>query len=644
MITFFRRFFNSKIGLAITIAFVGLIGFAFASMDVSGNATFGGVAGGDRVAIVGDAKIGTAELARSTTNALDQVRQENPTLSMQAFVQNEGLEQVLSRMIDRYAISEYATEYGLRAGENLVNSEILQIGAFRGADGNFDQATYQAALRQQGLTDATIRQDIGSSLLAQQIVSPAMVGVVMPEKVARRYASLLRESRKGSIGLIPSQAFAPSEDPTDAQLQTFYQSARSQFIRPERRTLRYVGFDAGIVEDRIAPTDAEIAARFERDAAQYAASETRRVTQLIVPTQQAADAMRERAQSGASLESLAGEAGFSTTSLGPVTKDELSESANEGVANSVFSAARGSIANPARSALGWHVIRVDNIATKAARTLAQVTPDIRQQLTDENRLRALADISAEIEDQIDSGASLNEVADTFDLDIQTTPELTADGRIYGQPNTGTPEALQPTLETAFQMEEGEPQLAEVVRGEQFIIFEVGEITPSATAPLNEIREQITVAWRLAEGNKKSREAADRIMERVAKGDTLASAIRQEETKLPPVESVNLNRQQLAVQGRQVPAPLALMFSMAEGTTKKLEGPNNVGWFIVDLDEVEVQPIENDDPLVAATKRNLREAMAGELADQLVATMRSELGVERNETAIDAVRKQLTGES
>lgn len=147
MITFFRQFFGSKLGLGLTLGFLGLIAFAFASSDVANTAVFGGVSGGDRVAVVGDEKIGNADFSRAVSSAVDQVRNENPTITMPAFVEQGGLDTVLQQMIDRTAVSVYAKKYGLRAGDNLINSEILQIGAFRGPDGSFSRDAFLAADR-----------------------------------------------------------------------------------------------------------------------------------------------------------------------------------------------------------------------------------------------------------------------------------------------------------------------------------------------------------------------------------------------------------------------------------------------------------------------------------------------------------------
>lgn len=160
MLQFFRNFFKTRLGIAITLAFVGLVGLAFAVSDVASHRTFGGVAGGDQAAVVGDEKISTDELSRAATSAVEDIRQRDPTISMPAFLERDGLKQVLDQLIERAALSTYASKYGLRAGSNLVNSEIIAMDAFRGPSGNFDQKVYEQLIRQRGLTDAMVRTDL----------------------------------------------------------------------------------------------------------------------------------------------------------------------------------------------------------------------------------------------------------------------------------------------------------------------------------------------------------------------------------------------------------------------------------------------------------------------------------------------------
>ncbi|MEL7188529.1 MAG: SurA N-terminal domain-containing protein [Pseudomonadota bacterium] len=644
MISFFRNFFQSKIGLPIFIAFLVLVALAFAASDITGS-TFGGISGGDRAALVGDDSISASEVASTATSALNQVRQQDPTLTMPVFVDQGGFDEVLKQLIDRYAVGGFAEKYGLRAGENLVNSEILQIPAFLNLTGEFDQETYQAALSRQGLTDAVLRRDLADGLLAQQLLVPALASPILPKKAAKQYAALVRERRRGTIGLIPSELFMPEGDPTDEQLTAYYSDNRTRFIRPERRVLRYAAFGMDAIGDSAAPSDEDIAARYRQNAADYEASERRSISSFVVPTEEGAKAIVARINGGVSLEAAAREAGFNVSTGELRDQEAMASSTSFAAAEKIFEASRGAMAEPAQGTLGWFVARVDNVEVIPARTLEQARSEIAEQLTTEKSAAALADLSANIEEEVDSGTSLTEVAEAYNLELQTTPPILADGRIFGQPGPGLSQALGPLLNSAFQMEESEPVLDQLVPGSQFIVYEVTQITESAAPPIDEIRDQVAEAWKFAEGSKAAREAADRILEKV-RGDTpLAQAMSNENGRLPPADRIDLARSELLSQrGQNVPPPLILLFSMAEGSTKLYEGGRDAGWFVVDLDEIVTTLPEDDDPLLAQTQQQFAQALGAEYTSQLQAAIRAEIGVERNESAIEAVKRQLSGEN
>lgn len=644
MLQFFRNIFKSRIGLAITIGFIALIGVAFAVSDVAGTGgSFGGsLAGGDNVAVVGDEKISGNDLSQAATSALDQVRQQNPTASMAAFLAQGGLAEVLDQLLDRRAISIWAQDVGLRAGDNLVNSEIRRIPAFAGPDGQFSEATYQQTIASRSLTDAVVRRDLADGLLAQQALVPAAFGARMPQKIALRYAALTKERRQGGIAVIPSSAFAPQGDPSAAQLTAYYNSNKSDFIRPERRVLRYAVFgDAAL--GNIEPTDAEIAARYARDRATlYAASERRALSQLIVPTQQAAQAIAQRGPGA--LETAAREAGLSVNKVAAVDRQAYTGQSSAAVAQAVFAAPRGTIAAPARGGLGWFVVRVDSVTSTPARSIDQVRGEIVTALRAEKRTRALSELAGDVEQQIDEGNSLSDIAQSLKVQLASTQPVVADGRVYGSATERVPAVLAPALASAFEMEEGEPQIAALPGGQSYLIYETARITPSAAAPLAEIRADVVAGWKRAAGAAAARQAADRIMARVAKGQPLAQAIAAETATLPAPDAINMTREELAAQGQRVPPALALLFSMARGSVKKLEAPNNAGWFVVTVNAIEPGRIAPNDPLMAQASQSLGQLMGREYGDALRAAIRKDVGVERNAEAVAAVRKRLVGEN
>src|SRR5690606_26220206 len=96
------------------------------------------------------------------------------------------------------------------------------------------------------------------------------------------------------------------------------------------------------------------------------------------------------------------------------------------------------------------------------------------------------------------------------------------------------------------------------------------------------------------------------------------------------------------QAGQIPAVMALFFSMAEGTTKQLAAPQDNGWFVVQLSKVDAPTVDANDPLVVATMRQLAAVTAEEYIAQFATAIRKDVGVETNDKAVQAVIAQLTG--
>lgn len=643
MLGFVRNLMKSKWGVVVTLGFVALIALAFAGGDIANTGSFGGVAGGDRVAVVGGERVDTGELNSAARNAFDRAREQNPTLTMQAFMNAETLGRVLDDLVGRVGIAEFAQRYGLRAGKRLVDSEIVQIPQFRDASGNFDNKAFVAVLGQRGLSEAQVREDFAQGLLARQLLTPVELGAAMPASVAKRYVALLRESRTGTIAILPSAAYAPAGPPSAAQLQAFYRSNSAAYIRPERRVLRYASFDDSVVANLPAPTDAQIKAYYDANAVRYAASERRSFTQLVVPTQQAAEAIRREVSGGKSLDQAAREKGLATAKIATLDRVQLTNQASAAVAQAGFGAAQGALTAPTRGGLGWYLLRVDAIDRTPARSLAAARGEIVTTLAAQQKRDALNAVTVAIEDEIDGGASLADIAKKHGLTLTDTPPVTADGKVYGTAGTLDP-SLATVLSTAFAMEEQEPQLAQVIPGQAFAIYEAAEIIPSATAPLPEIRASVEADWRKAQGDAAAKIAADRVLKRLQGGATLAAALAAENRTLPPPDRIDLKREQLtqmASQGR-VPAPLALLFSMAQGTEKRLEAPLNNGWFVVQLDKIALGQVQDNDPLLARSRLELGPTVGREYTEQFAKAILDELKVERNQAAFNAVLAQLSG--
>lgn len=624
MLQFFRSLLKSKIGAIVGLVVLAIIALSFVAGDITGSNGMGG-SGGSTVAEVGDEEVTSADLNREANEALQRVRQQQPTMSMSGFIAQGGLGILLGDLIDLKALFAFGQEHGIVAGDRLIDSELQRAG-----------------IQQQGIP----RDSVAGRLIARQVLAPSELGMMMPREMAWRYGQLLSERRTGSVAVLPSLAFAPAKAPTNAELTAFYRAHTSDFIRPERRVIRYATFGADAVKNVPEPTAAEIAQRYQANQAQYAAIERRAVTQLVVPTEAAAKAIVAEVSGGKALEAAAAQKGLTAAKLAPMSKQDLAAQSSPAVADAVFGAAQGKLVT-ARSPLGWYVARVEAIDQRPARSLDQVRGEIAAALATEKRRNALSDFLAKVEEQFEGGANLPEVAKSLGLQVQSTPAITANGAVYQKPSETVSPALRPVLQTAFAMQENEPQVAEAEAGVTFVVYDVTEIAPSAPAPLNEIVGDVKVAYALDKGAEAAKAQAQKIQAALRKGEKLEAALAKLGKQLPPVERVGMTRpqlQQIQRSGRPVPPPIGLMFSMAKGTVKVQEAPQKRGWFVVVLDTIEPGKIDRNDPQVAAAQRELGRVAGGEYSEALRKAVTKSVGVERNPTAFKALSDELSGTS
>ena len=624
MLQLFRSILKSKVGALVGIAVLAAIALSFAAGDIKSLAGMGGGSADGTLAKVGGESVTTADLRREAGDTLQRMRQSVPNATMKMLVDRGGIPIILNDLIDLASLHVFGEEHGVRAGDRLIDSEIQRAGAAPGS---------------------IPRSSVAERLVARQLLAPAELGATLPREMAQRYAGLLAERRTGSILILPSLSFAPQNPPSNAELAAFYKAHTSNFIRPERRVLRFASFGEDAVKNVPAPTDAEIAQRYAANKAQYAALEQRTISQVVVPTEAAAKALAAEVQGGKSLEAAAAEKGLAASKLGPLGQNDLAAQTSPAAAQAAFTTPAGKLAAPAKGAIGWYVIRVEAIDQRPGRSLDQAKAEISAALAVEKRRAAVTDFLAKIEEQFENGANLPEVAKSLGLQIQTTPPITADGLVYAQPNTPVPPVLKPVLKTAFTMDEGQPQVAEAEPGKTFVIYDVSDIAVSAPAPFNQIVGDVKVVYALEKGSQAAKAEAIQIQAALRKGEKLDAIYARIGKKLPAIQKVGMTRPDLSRMqqaGRQVPPPIRLLFAMATGTAKVQEAPQQRGWFVVVLDGIEPGKVDANDPAIAAAQRELGKIAGTEYSDALRKAIRNSVSVKRNEAAIKAVGEEFSG--
>jgi peptidyl-prolyl cis-trans isomerase D len=641
MLSLFRRGITAKIML-------GILGLVLFAVVITGFGTGGGGLGdvgglgATNVASVGGTKITSQELTDETNRQFERLRQERPELDMGSFLSRGSLDEVLDQLISIAASVGFAKEQGLAASRKQVDREIASIPAFQGLTGQFDQATFQRVLQQERLTEAQLRREIETRLIQRQLLLPAAGSAFVPQGLAHQYGSLLLESRSGIVGAVPTQAMGPGREPTEQEIANQYRQNITRYTIPERRVVRYAAFGAEQVAAAAKASDAEIQAAYSRNPA-YAAKESRVLSQVILPSEAAARALVAKIGGGMSFAQAAAQAGFAASdiALGEQTKEAYTRTASAPVANAVFAAAKGAVAGPVRSEYGWHVVRVDDVKTTAARPLAAVRSEIVAQVEAQKAQGAVQELAAKIEDQIADGRTFAEIVAAQKLQVVETAPITATGVSPENPAYRAPPEVAPLLEGAFAMEENEDPAVETIKAnERFALVMVPRIVAAAPPPLAQIRDRVKTDLVIRNASERARAVATSIMSKINAGTPPAQAFAQAQVRLPAPQPINATRRDIAREGAQVPPPLTLLFNLPKGKARMVAAPDGRGWFIVYLAQITPGDARTQPGLSDAVRTQFAQILGDEYAAQFTAATRARAKIKRNPEAVQKTRQQL----
>ena len=646
MLTSFRSLQKSKVGTIIIATFFVMILVGFASTDIrnfgSGNIGFG--MGSSTLAKIGSAQVTEQEMSDAMQRRLQQVRQQQPTADYATIIGD--FDAVLNEILDEKTLLAFADKFHFPLSKRLVDAEIAQIPQTKGLNGQFSEQAYQSFLAQQRLTDAQIREVLAGGLLERYLLTPVAANARISVGMATPYASMLLEAREGQAAAIPLDSFRSAFKPTDADLQKYYSANRNRYMVPEQRVLRIARIGQDRVKD-INASDQDVTNYYNAHKADYAPKETRDVSQAVVPDQATANGIAERAKAGASIADAAKPAGANAavTSLKDQTREAYSAVAGAKAAAAAFGAASGTVVGPVQTDFGWAVAKVDSVKTSGGKSVDAARAEIAAKLTADKRKGAIEDLVGNIQDAVDNGHNFTEAAAQAKLEVTTTPLITTDGASRADPSFKLPPELAPAVKTGFEIEPNDPpEIVTLPNNAGYAMVSPGQVVSAAPAPLANARDAVAKDWVESKAMERAKAVATQVEAKVEHGTPLAQAMRESGATLPPVAPLSARRIQIATAQNPVPAPIKMLFSLAQGKSKMFADPEGRGYFIVKVDKIVPGNATLQPSLIGEMQNELQQGLAQDYASEFLAAMRQELGVKRNESAIQALKTRMSSGS
>ncbi|MEO1040336.1 MAG: peptidylprolyl isomerase [Pseudomonadota bacterium] len=588
--------------LAVVIIIVPVVA-AFALFGISD--IFTGT--GNAVALVGSERVTAQELSRSYAQQVNAIRQQNPRFTDEEANAMQLGEQVLSRLIAEHAIDAKANELGLAVSDEAIVEAIEEIPAFNNPfSGQFDRATYRAVLADNEFTEASFEESLRGELRRSQFLAAALGGVSPPgifERARQAYAGERRRMR--ALFLSPSLA-GEIADPTDEELQAFIEENAASFTYPEQRrfTLVRITPDDLLPDVDVPEEDLRTLYEIQLDNGELADAPTRSFVQLSASDQETAEAAAARLQAGENPETVAAELGL----VEPVTFEAVQSFAvpDTVVSEAVFAMASGD-ASAVEGALGWRAVRVEAATDPVVPSFEERRGALQAELAMNEAEGRLFDTLAAFEEARGAGATLDEAAEAAQLPIERLDFITQQGFTLTGEAAMTLFAAPEILEQVFTMPESfDGELTNFGDGGYFAV-RVDAVEESRLATLEEERERVETFWRMRAVDDQLQAVVDNALQRARDGedmDVIAQSIglgaRVEAATLRRDETAGPFAQQLVAQAFSLPPQQAFTSRADDQRTRA----------IVLVDEV-LAP--EPAPLTAEEQAELAEGLRGDFA-------------------------------
>jgi len=472
---------------------------------------------------------------------------------------------VLERLIDQKVLALAAKRSGIVVSDAVVRKAIAEEPAFQ-VDGKFDASRYALMLSSQtpAMTPVEFQNKIRQSMQEELVPTGIRQSDFVTPKEFDRLAKLLFETRDVSIVAVP----APAADEaaaavSDAQAKAWYDSHQSDFKQGESVAIEYVEVDGSKLPATAAPVDeAALRKRYEQEKARFMSAEQRHASHILITAPEDANAATRKAAedkaNALTAQAKAPGADFAAlakaNSQDPGSKDAGGDLGwvDKGVMvkpfdDALFSMQAGEIRGPVKTDFGYHVLQLREIKPGQGKTFEEVRDELAREQGQAEGDRAYNELAGRLVNEVlKNPTALGPAARNVGLPVQRIGPFS---RATASGIAANPAVLRAAFSETL-VQDGTVSDPIELGPNHSVVIRVLQHVPEQAQPLAQVRDAVIAAIRADRSSKAAEAAADAILARIAKGETLqaiAAAGKLQTGELPgiprgqPVPSPEINQ-------------------------------------------------------------------------------------------------------
>jgi peptidyl-prolyl cis-trans isomerase D len=534
--------------------------------------------------------------------------------------------QVLGEMVTQAGLDERVKQMGLSISNEEIARRITTDPTFMTPNGKFDRVRFEQLLRNAGYNEQRFVAEQRAAMLRRQIIDSVSGDLGVPKAWAAAVNQFQNEQRSISyVALGPAQA-GDIPQPTAEELNTYFEDRKILFRAPEYRKIVTVVVTPQELAKTVEVSEEDVKKAFEQNRSRYITPERRHVEQIVFPTMADAQAASDRVKSGLTFAALMAERSLKEQDidLGTVPKSAIIDPA---VADAAFSLKEGEVSAPIAGKFGAVLVTVLQIVPEDAKTLADVAPQIRNDLAVGRAKTQVQDIHDKMEDERAGGATLEEVAQRLKLPVVTYDAVDRSGRDPSGKLVSIPRSGD-VVSAAFATDVGvDNDPIEADGG--YVWYDVTGITPARDRTLDEVKDQVQERWRNDQIASRLKAKAADMLEKLNGGtplDTLAAA---DGLKVDTATDLQREKATAALSAKMIDA----VFRTAKDAYGTAEGDQPTQWIVFKVTDVKTPSLDPQSPEAKSLDQTLQRQLSDDVFGQYIGWLEAYLGTSVNQAGL-----------
>ncbi|HEY1997971.1 SurA N-terminal domain-containing protein [Paraburkholderia sp.] len=505
MLDFFRNHKRLMMFMLILVivpglGFVGIQGFR-GFFDESAN-----------VASVNGHKITRAEYDDAMRQQLNQARQMlGSQFDMKAFDTPERRQQMLDGLIEQRVLADETQRLHLTASDDAVRRTLMSdpvISSLKNPDGSIDVNRYKELLAMQGMTPDQYDERVRYTLAMQQLPASIESGAFTPKTLAQSLTELAEQQREVQALNFTPKDYAAKVQPTDAQVQAYYDAHRTEFATPATASIQYLVLSPASLAAAIQPSDADLKKFYDDNIAHYQTEAQMRASLILIslaPNASAADKAAAKQKADALLAQVKAHPDDFAKIAQQNSQDPASASkggdlgyfghkmmaGGQAFDDAAFKLKKDEISDVVATDVGYLILKATDVKPSETQPFDTVKEAIAKDLKAQQAAKAFSDDSDGFTSTVyEQAKSLQPAADKYKLPIQTAT-------VTQQPNAALPPDSplnNPKFLTAVfandALQSHNNTQAIDVGNNTLIAAHVTDYKPAAVPPLDTIKDAV----------------------------------------------------------------------------------------------------------------------------------------------------------